>query len=140
MTEIIVELAAGVLAAALVIALFYRKGKEFLRGFFAGTLVIAALIYLAFAAAGWFAGTAGSYAFALESAGVLAFSAVAYSGWRLRAYFLSAGWLAHILWDAAAHPAGLSAYVPELYPGFCIGFDFVFGAFIVYYFYLAKRA
>lgn len=134
------QLFAGALLGTAAALIFYRQSRRFLRGYFTVTLVIAAVIYLAFAGVGVYAGTADFADGVLEAFGVLTFFAIAFAGWRRSPAFLSIGWFAHILWDTLFHPHGSFAYVPEFYPGVCIGFDFVFGVFIVYYFYFAKRS
>ncbi len=126
--QIVIGAGLGVLA----ILPFARRGDSFLRGYFAITLFAAAAIYFVFAAAGMFSDTATYGFLGFETAGVLLFSIVADVGWKISPGVLALGWLAHIYWDAGFHGRLQTPYVPEQYPGICIGFDFVFGAFIVY--------
>jgi hypothetical protein len=137
--EAFLEMTVGAVVGAAAIFPFRKRNAEFLRAYFGATLIVAAVIYLAFAYVGTFRGSAISGSLGLEASGVLLFSVVAIAGWKLSPALLAAGWLGHIYWDAALHQPVLTAYVPEVYPGFCIGFHLVFGSFIVYYFYLRKR-
>jgi hypothetical protein len=134
------EVLAGAALGAVAIFPFRKRGSRFLTFFFASTLVIAAFIYFAFAAGGVFKGTADYGSLGFEAFGLLIFSIVSFAGWKLSPALLAVGWLGHTYWDAGLHGYLATPYVPELYPGICIGFDLVFGAFIAYYFYFRDRA
>jgi hypothetical protein len=85
-------------------------------------LVVAALIYLVFAAGGGASGRS----LALEAFGVLLYGAVAWAGMRLSMTVLALGWAGHAAWDLLIHTRGIgAAYTPDWYPWACVGFDLV---------------
>lgn len=90
-------------------------------------LLVAALIYVAFAAVG---GSAGGIA--VEAGGAVAFGGVALLGYRRRSpALLALGWAIHPLWDVALHSSGAGLlYTPLGYPPLCIGFDLALAALI----------
>ncbi|HUF02617.1 MAG TPA: DUF6010 family protein [Aridibacter sp.] len=137
--EILIEIVIGAAAGAAVIAPFVRLGKASLRRFFAAALFTAAIVYAAFALAGILAGTASNGWFWTELFGVALFAIPAYFGYRGRAWLLSLGWFLHLFWDTGLHGGPGTSFVPDFYPGFCVGFDLVFAAFIAYYFYFRER-
>lgn len=94
----------------------------------AAMLLVAALLYLGFAAS---AGDVGGML--LEMLGVLAFGAVPYFAVRRRSTSLIAlGWALHPLWDVALHTTGAgAAYTPAGYVVACIGFDLLLAGMIV---------
>jgi len=103
------------------------------RGVLAGGLVVAALLYVAFAA--WHGAAADWWA--IECGGVLVFGALAGGGWRSSPYWLAAGWGAHPLWDAGLHLAGPGAgIVAGAYVFACIGFDLLVAAYCLW---IARR-
>jgi hypothetical protein len=90
-------------------------------------LLVAALIYVAFAVAG---GSAGGIA--VEMMGVTAFGGIALLGYRRRSpALLALGWALHPLWDVALHSSGAGLlYTPFGYPPLCVGFDLALAALI----------
>lgn len=85
-------------------------------------LVIAALIYVVFAAFGG----AGTRWLALESLGVVIYGAAAWVGVRGRPRLLALAWAAHVVWDGVLHLGGAgSEYTPRWYPWLCVSFDLV---------------
>jgi hypothetical protein len=85
-------------------------------------LIVTALLYVVFAAAG---GASGG-SLALEFLGVLLYGALAFAGLRGNAIALALGWAAHPLWDVLLHRSGTGAsYTPSWYPLACVGFDLV---------------
>ena len=83
-------------------------------------LFLAALIYILFAL----------YAFhplwiIVEVTGLLLFLLFIWMGYRYSFWFLSMGWLLHIVWDVGFHPAEAAPYVPQWYAWLCAGFDVV---------------
>lgn len=115
----IVPLVAGVILAVPFIFLARRHpaGKQ-LRPYAVG-LLVAALIYVAFAG---FRGNPG--AIPLESSGVVLFGAAAFLGWRRWPVLLAVGWALHAGWDLWL-PRPDPTYVPEWYPWLCTSFDLV---------------
>lgn len=88
-------------------------------------LVIAALVYLAFAAA------AGAWdGLAVEAVGLILFALVAGLGLRWP-WLLALGWAAHAGWDLALHSSGPQDYAPFWYPPACVGSDLLLAGFLV---------
>ncbi len=120
-----VTVIALVLGAALALALVglarrYPPGRE--RRVYAVGLVVAALVYVGFSAAGG----AGARWLAVENFGVLLYGAAAWAGLRGRPWLLAAGWAAHVVWDVLLHLSGTgSEYTPHWYPWLCVSFDLV---------------
>ena len=91
----------------------------------ASGLVIAALIYVGFAAVG---GAPVSW-LAIELLGVGAYGLLAWLGWRVAPVWLAIGWGAHVFWDVAIHSHGTGAsFTPHWYPPVCLGFDVAMAA------------
>ncbi|MEM1417201.1 MAG: DUF6010 family protein [Myxococcota bacterium] len=119
----------GALAALVSVATTRRLARtrpdpgRFERRSWAAYLLVAALIYVAFAALG---GAAGTW-LALELGGVALYGGIALAGARRSFRLVGLGWLAHALWDLVLHPAGHPGYVPAWYPPLCLGFDVAAG-------------
>jgi len=47
-------------------------------------------------------------------------------------HWLALGWALHICWDVFLHSQNSTPYVPEGYPGLCMGFDIVIAGYILY--------
>jgi hypothetical protein len=113
----VLAVVAGVLLA--LPYLLYARRVSDPRVFGVG-LVIAAVVYVLFAA------TAGSTREVLvELGGVALFGALAFVGIRYSAAVLALGWVLHVAWDLLLHPVQVSSYAPWWYPVICIGFDLV---------------
>jgi hypothetical protein len=88
-------------------------------------LVVAAVVYVFFAAdagAGWIAG---------ELVGVLAYGGLAALGVRGSRWWLVAGWAAHPVWDIALHYVGPGhAFAPDTYTIPCLSFDLLVAVYI----------
>lgn len=107
-------------ALAVPYLLYARRARRDRRRVFGIGLVVAAAVYIGFAA------TRGTVEDVLvESGGVVLFGILAFLGVRHSAYFLALGWAAHVGWDLLLHPVGVSSYTPWWYPVVCIGFDLV---------------
>lgn len=119
---ILVGLVAG-LALALGLVRFARgQGPREARRVYAVGLVVAALIYVAFAAAG----RASMAWLAVEAFGVVVYGAAAVLGVRRWPSVLGLGWAAHVAWDTPLHVTGAGAvYTPDWYPWLCVSFDLV---------------
>ncbi len=133
---VFVEIIIGGLIAAAVLYAVRRTREERFKKFFAGSLIIVALIYVGFAGVGISTETATSNWLIIELVGVLIYSFFAYAGVKISAWFLAVGWAAHVLWDVLLHWGESIVFVPDFYPSVCIGFDLVFAAYIAYRFYL----
>lgn len=134
-----IEIVAGAAAAAPAIFFIRRFGPDRQLGLFALSLVIAAAVYAVFSAAGAAAGSASAGWIALEFAGIPLFGIFAYLGSRKWPWVVSLGWFLHLFWDFALHGGPETSFVPGFYPAFCVGFDLVFAAYILYHFRLARR-
>ena len=91
-------------------------------------LVVAALVYVAFAL--W--GHADGPWLGIEAAGVVIYGGVAWWG-RRRAPWLALGWALHVLWDVLLHGGGLghgADFVPAWYPPVCLGFDLAVAGYL----------
>ena len=98
----------------------YPPGGE--RRVYAVGLVVAALVYVGFGAAGG----AGARRLALEIFGVLLYGAAAWAGRRGRPWLHALAWAAHVGWDVLLHLSGAGAeYTPHWYPWLCVSFDLV---------------
>lgn len=98
-----------------------KRGRP-ARAWWAGGLVVAALVYVGFASA---AGT-GWAGLGVEVGGVVLFGAFAALGLRGLTGWTAAGWLLHPVWDLAlGHPGA-----PEWYLWLCLGFDAVVGVWL----------
>ena len=102
-----------------------HAGRE--RKAYANGLLIAAVIYLLFAA---LAGDA--VWFGVEALGVVVYGAFVWLGRRHSFHWVAAGWLLHPLWDVTLHMLGPGAHVvPDWYAIACVSFDVLLAAVIV---------
>jgi hypothetical protein len=116
--------AVGALAFAVMVRLL--AGRSRLQRY-ASALVVAAVLYVIFAARGESASGIG-----VELVGVAAFGGVAFLGLRRRAPgLLALGWALHPVWDVVLHTSGAGlGYTPRGYVAACIGFDLLVAALI----------
>jgi hypothetical protein len=122
-------LIAGASLAVVLIRMARRRGPVGQLRIYAVGLLIAALIYVVFAALGG----APVRWLALETAGVVGFGVLAWIGVQRSAAFLAAGWAAHVLWDILLH-LGIAAgarWTPMFYPWLCLSFDLVIAGAIL---------
>lgn len=98
-------------------ALAARRYPEHMLGLWAAGLVVAALIYVGFAA---YAGDA--FAIYRDLAGVAGFGAIAWLALKFDARLLSAGWFLHVFWDVVVD-TGAHDVAPDWYAALCLGFD-----------------
>ncbi|WP_457654686.1 DUF6010 family protein [Rhodocaloribacter sp.] len=123
---LLIDLALG--AAPALVTIRASRGmppaKE--RRFYAVLLVGAAAVYLVFA----LRGRAGVWV-GVEAAGVAAYGLVAWLGATRSAWWLAAGWLAHVAWDVALHATGATPFVPAFYPMFCVSYDVLVAVYII---------
>ena len=136
---LVIETILGGIAAVGVLSVYKNASDLSLRSFFAGTLTLAALIYVGFALFGLVTGTASANWFLVELIGLAIYFAFAYLGFKKSAALLAVGWALHVVWDLAFHSSGTVDFVPTFYPGVCLGFDLTFAAYIFYRFYLRYR-
>jgi hypothetical protein len=119
----LLECLVGIVAAAVSLWLIRRYWWATQRKLIAVWLVIAALIYPAFAAL-----HDAHDQLLYEFIGVVLYSTLAWLGWRYSLAWLAAGWALHTVWDNLTH----GAFMPAWYPMVCLGFDLVLAAFIVW--------
>ena len=89
-------------------------------------LVVAALIYVAFALFG-----ADGRWLALEVIGLALFAGVAWLGLHASLWWLALGWVAHVGWDVGLHLDRTQPLVGPWYPLACVGFDLVVAGFLL---------
>ncbi len=136
---LLIETIIGGILAAGVLYLYKSRSNRAMKSFFAGTLTLAALIYVGFALFGIVAGTATASWLLIELVGFGIYFTFAYCGFRKWAMLLAIGWSLHVVWDLAIHYSASVSFVPPFYPGICLGFDLVFAAYIFYRFYLRYK-
>ena len=119
---IVIALLIGAAASLALVRLARTYPARRERRVYAVGLVIAALVYVVFAAVGG----AGARWLALEGLGVFLYGAAAWVGLRGRPWLLAAGWAAHVAWDVLLHLSGPGTeYTPHWYPWLCLSFDLV---------------
>jgi hypothetical protein len=127
MNESILYLLAGAAGAMLFATLVrhFAVGNPGRRH--ATALVVAALLYVAFAAHG-----GSGDGILIEAAGVAVFGGIALLGLTRRApALLALGWALHPVWDVALHSTGAGLqYTPHGYVPACIGFDLLLAMLI----------
>jgi hypothetical protein len=116
----VLALAAGAVAALSLVYAVRRRPADARRRVYAAGLIVAALVYVGFAAAGHAPAAWLGY----ELLGVAVFGAVAWAGTR-DARVLAAGWALHTVWDLVPHLGRRpgATYTPQWYPWLCVSFD-----------------
>jgi len=124
MSKIVLSLVVGLVGVWVFIRAVRRLGPARELRWYAGGLVIAAGIYVAFGL------VLGGAPLGYELVQLAVFAPLA--AWSLRhsVPVLAAGWLAHALWDAAHWIPTLSGHAPEWYMMACLSFDVVLGLYI----------
>lgn len=121
----LLPLLAGFVLALVLVAWARRMSPARAIRVYATALVIAALIYVAFA----LAGGAGAKDLVVEGVGLLLYGGAAWIGLRYWPPAIALGWAAHVAWDVLLHLDGAGAiYTPEFYPWMCVSFDLVLAA------------
>ena len=111
----------GALLAVPYVAVGRRRRGRAARAWWAGGLVGAALVYVAFA-------LAAGEGVLLELGGLALYGAMAAVGLRGHRGWFAAGWLLHPLWDLGLHLGG--GVAPEWYVWVCLAFDAVAGVWL----------
>jgi hypothetical protein len=116
---------AGVVLGSLLVFATRHRTADARRRLYATWLVLAALIYVGFAAVGRARGAWLGY----ELLGVVVFGALAWIG-RRHGRALASGWAAHVLWDVLLHVGNRpgAIYTPQWYPWVCVSFDLLVAA------------
>lgn len=118
----LIGLLAGFVGAMGLVRLAHGRGAQSARRIYAVGLVVAALLYVAFAVVG---GASGRW-LAVETVGLTLYGVAAWAGLRHWPMLLALGWAAHVAWDVVLHLDGAgAAYTPTWYPWFCVSFDLV---------------
>ena len=120
------------------LTLWYLQ-RNFGRGWKKGAaqgLIVAAMIYVLFALRmptwKWLL---------IEVGGVVLYATFALVAMRRKAWhWLGIGWLLHVLWDALLHANGHPGYVPVWYTHFCLGFDIVIGAYVLWWHFFSNQS
>jgi hypothetical protein len=123
----VIQLLSGALACLAFVLIARRTCRKHELMVYAVALVVAASIYLGFAAA---SGAALSWT-ALAAGGLSVFSLVALLGWRISAWALILGWTAHAAWDLMIDKIMPPGFAPQWYPFVCIGFDLFLAAYLI---------
>ena len=119
---LIVDIAAGAVLALVLVGVARTRTPEEARSIYAVGLVVAALIYVSFAAAG----DASNRWLVIECIGLLVYGVAAWIGIRRWPWVLALGWAAHVAWDVLLHLNGPGAvYTPHWYPWACGSFDLI---------------
>jgi len=124
--RVVILFLAGALSAAPLVALGRLSGRREAR-VYAAALVLAALVYVIFAA------RAGAWSWAgAEAAGLAVFAAVAWLGLKggRPLLLLAFGWAAHAAWDLLLHAGAATPFVPGWYPPVCAGFDLAVAGYL----------
>ncbi len=117
----------GLVAATLFLFLARSQGAHREQATLAQGLIIAALIYVGFAAI-WGNGRW----LAIESGGLLIYGLFVLLAWRYTMRWLAVGWAAHPLWDILLHWLGQGqAIAPAWYVIACLSFDLVIAGYIL---------
>ena len=124
----------GILCAAFLVGLSKKIYPRKIKRVWRDGLIIAALVYVGFAlfAQNW-------EWLLIEIGGVLLYGTFAFLAKRFSVLFIGIGWGLHVLWDIFLHPNGHPGFVPEWYPGVCLGFDLVIASYFIWYFFNQKN-
>jgi hypothetical protein len=109
--------------AVAVFAVFIGLDRE--RSFYSTVLIVVASYYVLFAAMGASPRTLG-----IEIAIACGFTLFAVLGFKRNPWFLVAALVGHGVFDFFHHLFIANPGVPSWWPGFCLAFDAVFGAFL----------
>ena len=120
--------AVGLIAALPLLLFAERKSIWTTRKLLGRSLIIAALIYVAFAL------LAGDTQWLLiELAGVVFYGSFYFLARRVATVWLAVGWGLHVAWDVGLHLYGGGGHiVPDWYAVLCLSFDFAMAGYIVY--------
>ncbi len=125
MIEIILSLLAGLIAVYVFIRAVRRLGPVRELRWYAGGLIIAAGVYVAFGL------VLGGAPLGYELVQLAVFAPLAVWSLRHSVPLLAAGWFAHALWDSAHWIPSLSGHAPEWYMVACLSFDVALSFYIL---------
>lgn len=132
--NMIIEIIIGFVLASIAVLIIRKIYPQKDHAFWRMGLLIAALIYVGFAVLG-----ANWEHLPMELGGVLIYGLFAFLSKKYTLYYLAIGWLLHICWDVFLHRGTTTPYVPDWYPGACIGFDVVIAGYILFLIYQKNR-
>ena len=119
----------GAIASLPLLYYVHNKDEQLLHEVLGRCLLIAALIYVAFALL-W----GDSQWVVFEVIGVLIFGLFIRGAKRYSLYFLALGWGLHPIWDVGLHLIGPGRHIaPSWYVVVCISFDFAVAIYIFNY-------
>ena len=130
----LLEIIIGIVAAAFLLFLYRNLPTKKSISLWENGLIIAAIIYVVFAIIGrnW---TWLPY----EIMGVGIYGVAVLLSRKFSPVWLGIGWVLHVLWDLLLHPNGHSGYVPDWYPGVCLGFDLMIGGYVFWLLFKRKK-
>ncbi|MFL5384759.1 MAG: hypothetical protein ACJ8GN_19725 [Longimicrobiaceae bacterium] len=117
----------GAVLALVVCGLARAAGMDRDRAFYPTLAIVVASYYVLFAAMD---GT--TRALVVETAGALAFAALAVAGFRRQLWLAAAALAGHGLFDVVHDRLVENPGVPPWWPPFCIGFDLAAGGFLAW--------
>lgn len=118
----------GVLAAAAFILVMRRFGHSREISAYSSGLLVAAVIYVGF---GLLAPSIGWKI--IEILGVFIYLPFVILGRKRSPIWLAIGWALHAVWDMPFHMSEAEAFVPQWYPGVCLGFDLFLSGYITFF-------
>jgi len=121
----ILQLLAGASSCAAFVLLARRLAPRNECRLYALGLVVAALVYVGFAARGVSPGW-----LILELSGAAAFTLFAFAGLKGPHWILAGGWATHSAWDVLLHKLSETTFVPGWYPVACAAFDILLAGYI----------
>ena len=119
------EYAVGLILAVAVAGSATVIGFDRERAFYPTVLIVIASYYVLFAAMG-----ASSRTLIIESGFAIGFLLVAVLGFRRNFWFVVAALMSHGIFDFVHHLFIDNPGVPHWWPGFCLAFDAILGAFL----------
>jgi hypothetical protein len=121
------EYLVGAVLALAVAGFAAVTGLDRGRAFYPTVLIVVSSYYVLFAVMG-----AGNRALGLEIAVTCGFSLIAVLGFRRNLWLVAAGLAGHGLFDFVHHLFIENPGVPPWWPGFCLAFDVIAGAWVAF--------
>ena len=126
----------GVVASALLLKYVHNKPLAYRLNILGYSLVIAAVIYVLFAALDF-----SLTWLAIESVGLLLYGTFFLLSKRLGICFLALGWLLHPIWDVGLHILlSVESTAPSWYVVLCISFDITIASYLFVQARMARTA
>ena len=119
------QIIAGVLLAFGLLFYIKRFNERTRLTIAALALLIAALVYVLLALV-----SRNELFITIEIVGLMLFLLLIWLGYQYSFWFITLGWLLHVLWDVSLHPAHTVPYVPQWYAWLCVGFDIVMALYV----------